>query len=99
MIDLTMIFLIILLILNVIGFIKNEVTYTNRRIIRDAILSYNEHITLLMLTDCLEKDCRNFLPFSCMESYFRTLFRWYDWSYKNIVPPDVLIKLDSYIKK
>ena len=89
----------IILILNVIGFIKNEVTYENRKIIREAITSYNEKIAFLMLTECLEKDCRNYLPYSCMESYWGTLFRWYDWSYKNIVPPDVLIKLDSHIRK
>jgi hypothetical protein len=99
MIYFIIIILCILLILNVIGFIKNEVTYENRKIIREAIASYNERVAFLMSIEYLEKDCRNYLPYSCMESYWRTLFRWYDWSYKNIVPPDVLIKLDSYIEK
>lgn len=68
--------------------IKNENTSIQQDKIIGAIHNYN-----------LDHTGVDFISYWCMEPYSKTLFRWHDWSYKNIVPPDVLTKITPYIKK
>lgn len=89
----------VLLILLVIAWIKNDNTYKNRIIIFKAIESYNLKIDYLIKIGDLEDSYQNYISFNCAEPYIKTLFRWYDWGYENIVPPDVLAVIKSHIKK
>lgn len=78
--------------------IKNNFTFANRNFIRNAIFIYNTrqlHNSIINNTD----EDFDFIDASVMESYRRTLFRLYDWGYKNIVPSDVFDKIAPIIEE
>ena len=81
----------------VLFFIKNNKTFDNRMIIRNAIFSYNLEQSFQSLINNTPKDTID--SSFVMESYNRTLFRFYDWGYKHIVPPDVYDKISPIIKE
>lgn len=74
--------------------IKNNLTYKNRTIIADAIFKYNLNQISLSNSSVDFIDTA-----SVVESYNKTLFRLYDWGYKNIVPVDVLEKISPFIER
>ena len=75
-----MIVLFAIYIFLIILAVKNEVTFYNRQKVLKAIYLYQnnnfkKHIDV---------------DYDDMEDYDKTLYRWYDWSYKNILPKDKL---------
>lgn len=72
--------------------IKNEVTFRQQMRINDAI--YNYHV------DCINRECYSEVKVDWLdiESYDKTLFRLWDWSYKRILPPDKFEIIKPYIK-
>ena len=72
-------------------FIKNDRTYTIRERVRKAISEYN--IYQIYRGDYAS----NKISYDCMENYFKTVFRLYDFSNKNIVPRDVYEKIKNYL--
>lgn len=77
--------------------IKNNRTYKNRRIIAEAIFLYN--LNQFSQKDQLNTSVDFIDTASVVESYEKTLFRLYDWGYKNIVPADVLEKISPFIER
>lgn len=78
-------------ILCVIAFIKNEITYKNHMIINNAIGEYNRSKAGVRK----ESDCN---LYACMESYDNTFYRINDWGYENILPRDKMDIIRPYIK-
>lgn len=73
---------------------KNQNTFNNHSRVIQAISKYN--------TEVIHSGVENWdktISVKCIEDYDKTLFRLHDWSYKKIVPPDVLEKIEPYIKK
>lgn len=78
--------------------IKNNFTYANRNTIINAIFTYNAKQLSNSIKNNTVEDL-DFIDASVMESYRRTLFRLYDWGYKNIVPSDVFDKIAPIIEE
>lgn len=77
----------LLIFVSMIFFIKNENTHRQRAKIIIAIGNYlREHV---------EKD--EICLFYSMESYDRTLFRLWDWGYKNIVSKETYDKIKEFL--
>lgn len=71
---------------------KNENTCRIHKMLVDAIYLQN--------IESIEKgNCRDCIGYSSIESYDRTLFRLWDWSYKHCVSPEILERLRPYIQK
>ena len=87
-----MIFYFLFLILLCIFLAKNFNTLKKHEIISTAIFYYN-------CTAISERRFEDQISYYVMESYEKTLFRVWDWGYKNIVPPDVFEKIAPFIKK
>lgn len=68
--------------------IKSYNTVRQHRIIRSAICAY---ITVHLA----DRDVRALLDE--MEPFKSTLYRWWDWGYKRIVPRDVYNQIEPYI--
>ena len=76
----------------VVMMIKNEITYKNYSIISSAIYHYN--------VDRIEHfEFSKKIEFERMRSYWKTLFRFWDWGYKHIVPPEIFEVIKPYINK
>lgn len=70
---------------------KNNRTCEMRNLVANAIYAYN--------VEQIENGCyEEMLYFEC-EPYEKTLWRLNDWGYTNIAPPDVLEKIQPYIKE
>lgn len=82
------VFMLALLILMAV---KSENAYKNRDIIIEAIYKYR----IMMITSNRRRDE---IDYSDMESYDDTLYRWLDWGYENILPPDKFEIIKPYIK-
>lgn len=84
---------IILLLFMMCAAFKNVQTFLTHRKILDAIYLYRCH--------CIRKDVEPMVRFEDMESYDSTLFRFWDWGYKRILPPEKyeIIKPFINIKK
>lgn len=84
------IYIVITLVFGLLAVIKNEITYRNRMIIANAIFSYS----MAMI------NAENFaycVDFSDMEEYETTLWRLWDWGYKNILPKEKYEIIKDYI--
>lgn len=84
------IYIVIILVFGLLAVIKNEITYRNRMIISNAIFSYS----MAMI------NAENFVlcvDFSDMEEYETTLWRLWDWGYKNILPKEKYEIIKDYI--
>ena len=81
------IFCLIRIAVDIFLLIKNNNTYNNRHIIIEAIYRY-----------CGEKniDCKLF--FMSMEDYDDTVYRFWDWGYTRILPPEKFELVKPYIK-
>lgn len=93
-----MIFLVLYIlffVMAIIFLIKNFITYHWHTLIVDAIFWY--------YVDCessLEIDLREKLVcYNDLESYDATLFRFWDWGYKHILPKEKFEIIEPYIKK
>lgn len=75
-----LIFLVIMLCATAIISIKNDVTLRHRTEIIKAIRDYQ--------LKCVEYDAHAFVGFEDMEDYGATLYRWWDWTNKRILPKD-----------
>lgn len=72
--------------------IKTDVTYRNQMLILNAIRAY--------MTDAMA--CEEFEWSVCvldMESFDKTLWRLWDWGYKNILPKEKFEIVERYIKR
>lgn len=70
---------------------RNQYVFNIRSDIREAIADYN-------LDQILHGNYKeNKIPYDCMEDYFRTLFRLFDFSNKNIVTNEIYKKIEKYI--
>jgi hypothetical protein len=72
-------------------FVKNGVTYEIRSKMIKAISAYNTNEIFH------GNYASNEISYDCMEHYFKTVFRLYDFGYRNIVPGDVYEKIKSYL--
>ena len=83
---------ITLMILYILLF-KNHITLSRRLTICDAIFRYKVQNIL----DGRDEN-PNFVDYTDMESYEKTLFRIYDWGYKNILPKDKFNIIKPFIE-
>lgn len=91
---------VLFVFVGVIMLIKDSVTYRNYEIIMDAIFDYS--------MDAIDKAAKNGTIFDGvkyevnyddMRDYNTTLFRIFDWGYKNILPSDKFKIVEPYIHK
>lgn len=82
-----MILYMVLIALCVFFMVKTANTYNNAMKIIDAIHAYR-----------LEHLWNAKVDYKDMESFERTLFRFWDWGYKRILPKDKLELIKPYIK-
>lgn len=80
-------------ILCLILLLKNENTYKQHEIILTAI--YNYRIDLH--SKGIHYDFR--VDYDDTEPYDKTFYRWWDWGYSNILPPDKFEILKPYIEE
>ena len=83
---------ILLAILSWIHTIKNIVTFNNRHIIEDAINRYNVYANGAYKNPSL-------ISLDNMEPHAKTLWRWNDWGFYNIVPKEIFLKINNFIKE
>ena len=81
----------VLLVVSILIFvlIKNSNTYKNRKIILNAIYQYK--------VDCAIKNISFNVDYNDMESYNMTIFRFWDFGYKNILPKEKFEIIKKYI--
>lgn len=72
-------------------YFKNSRTYQVRKKIIDAIYFYR--------IDCHNKDGMSDVNFNDIESYESSLFRFWDWGYKHILPPEKYEIIKPFIIK
>ena len=93
-----MIFLVLYIlffVMAIIFLIKNFITYHWHTLIVDAIFWYH-----MSAESILEREQREKLVcYNDLESYDATLFRFWDWGYKHILPKEKFVLLEPYIKK
>lgn len=82
---------VFMLALLILMLVKNDNAFKNRGIIIEAIYEYNT----IMITSNKRRDK---IDYADMESYDDTLYRWLDWGYENILPPDKFEIIKPYIK-
>ena len=85
--------LIVVTFWTIVVWFKNENTYKNHIIITKAI--YNYKIALIE-NGILEE---GLVDYDDMRGYEATLFRFWDWGYKNILPKDKFEIIKPYIKE
>lgn len=77
--------------------IKNMVTSWHRQLIIDAIHDY--HIDVIYHYDYRTGYATFQVDYKDMESYGKTILRFWDWSYKRILPKDKFAIIEPYLKK
>lgn len=82
----------VIIVLGIVALIKNEVTYRNRIKILDAIFRYD--LDQIDLGICYFPDL-----VGEMESYDKTLRRWWDWGYTRILPERYFLLIEPFIEK
>ena len=82
----------VIIILLIVALVKNEVTYRNRLKILNAIFRYD--LDQIDLGICYFPDL-----VSEMESYDKTLWRWWDWGYTKILPPNYFKLIKPFIER
>ena len=86
-----MVFTILLVIFAILALAKSENAYQNQMKILNAISDYG--------SECIWSDKPILVDFDEMESLTRTLFRFWDWGYTQILPADKFEIIKPYIKK
>lgn len=89
------IFIISIYLFLIIFLIKNENTNKQQTKIIKAIKKYNIHI----IDECYSYEEYKYMSISydCIESYNKTLLRFWDWGNKRIVPKEVYEKIKIYL--
>lgn len=82
----------VIIVLLIVALVKNEVTYRNRLKILNAIFLYD--LDQIDLGICDFPDL-----VSEMESYDKTLWRWWDWGYTRILPERYFLLIEPFIEK
>lgn len=75
--------------------IKNGITYRWHVLITNAIFLYHVDCESNLEIDLREK----IVSYNDLESYDATLFRFWDWGYKHILPKEKFEIIEPYIKK
>ena len=75
--------------------VKNFVTYHWHKLITNAIFLYHVSVESILEIDIREK----IVSYNDAESYDSTLFRFWDWGYKHILPKEKFEIIKPYIKK
>lgn len=88
---LILVFALLAIGFNVFLFVKNDNTFDQRDIIREAIYYY--------AVTCIEFSEQPKVTYTDMESYERTLFRLYDFGYTRILPAEKFEIIKPYIKE
>lgn len=83
-------YVIIFSIFSIFFIVKNNITFNNRNMILDAIFAYR--------TDCIIQRVNAVVDYKDMEDYNKTLFRFYDFGYKHILPEDKFKIIEPYLK-
>lgn len=91
--DIVELFCILFIILMIILYFKNQITYKNMVIIANAIFLYNSE----MIQSCNYDKIIDYDTVIPVSVYNRTLYRLFDWSYYNILPPDIFALIKPYI--
>lgn len=86
---LLLILLPLIILFVVIYIAKNNNTYKNQMIILDAIYEYCKHENMSVYT---QQDM-----YRSMKSYDDTFNCFWDWGYKNILPPEKFKLVEPYI--
>lgn len=87
-------FIIVLILVTAYILVKNNNAYVNQNIIAEAIFHHNvEHIR-----DYDENGYLLVISYDCIEPYWKTFIRFWDWGYKNIVDKETFEKIQPYIK-
>ena len=86
----------IMLFIDLFVFIRINVVYRNRCKIIDAIHDYG--IYLLIDKDDQEAFIKTKLIYDKMESYNKTMIRFWDFGYKRILPKQEFDKIKDFIK-
>lgn len=82
--------LFIALMLLLVMMFKNDVTCRQQKRIANAIYVYG--------LVCIRSGAERKVDFDDMEHYDRTLFRFWDWGYTRILPPDKFEIIKDYVK-
>ena len=83
--------LVFIVAFTIFCYAKNNNTYKNHFIIIDAIYKYCKHENLNVN---IQKDL-----YDSMKSYDDTFKCFFDWGYKNILPPEKFKLIEPYITK
>lgn len=87
-------FIIVLILVTAYILVKNNNAYDNQYIIMDAIFNYN----INHLRDYDKDGYLMTISYDRIEPYWKTLIRFWDWGYKNIVDNGTFEKIEPYIK-
>ena len=79
------------LLYNVYFLFKTDNTFNKRMRIADAIFNYN-------IKHCIGNQADR-INYGVIEPFNKTLYRWYDWSDRHIVPEEVYEKIKPYLKE
>ena len=85
------IFWIIFGLCMVYAHVKSDNTYKQHHRILEAIFNHN-------IAAINNREFNLIIDYNHIEPYDTTFLRLWDWGYKRIVPPDVLEKIEPYIK-
>ena len=83
------------IVTGIIFLIKNGITYRWHVLITNAIFLYHVDCESILEIDLREK----IVSYNDLESYDATLFRFWDWGYKHILPKEKFEIIEPYIKK
>lgn len=85
----------------VIAFIKNQVTYRNHTVIADAIFDYRMNAIDKAVKNgtIVEEGVKYEVNYDDMRDYNETVMRIFDWGYENILPKDKFEIIKPYIHK
>lgn len=75
----------------IVAAVKNEVTYINLMVIRQAVRLYN-------IKAIHEKRYNETIDYDCIKDYNAAFINVFDWGIKNILPPAEFEKIKPYIK-
>lgn len=86
MMKLSLIFVVVWVLIFAFLYIRTVIVFENRKKVIDAIYSYN-----------MEHTYDEWISYDLIEPYTKSLFRFWDFGYKRIVPEDVHLKIKEYI--
>ena len=91
MVDFMLGFLLVVLLLNIVMFLKEYNANKMRALIYKSISDYRR--------DKMRSGLISMVDYGDMEPYDNTVYRLYDWGYKRIIPKDKYVLIEKYIEK